>query len=63
MKFFDITVKKSYKTKTGEEKNAWNKVGKVTQFDDGGLDVEIFTLPKLHTFEQKPKTKQEQDAF
>lgn len=56
MKRFKISTQTTYK-KNGEEKKYYPEVGKITQFDDGGLalDLNMFPDTKFYVFEDKPK--------
>lgn len=61
MKIFNVTTSKKY-TKNGEEKTAWNRVGKLVYFpktDDkaAGFSLELYMFPetKFHVFADEPK--------
>ena len=41
MKRFNVSRKKAYKTKGGEEKVAWLPVGQITEFDNGNQILEL----------------------
>ncbi len=43
----------------GEKKGVFMEVGKITQFEDGGLGFEYYSNPdtKFYVFEDKPKTE------
>lgn len=45
MKKFNVVVPKKIQYKTGEEKTLWNNVGVITQFDNGGLVLELNMFP------------------
>lgn len=56
MKRYNIVRPKKYTARDGIEKTIWLQVGTITQFDDGGLGLELnHTSEKLMVFEQKPK--------
>lgn len=54
-KRYTVNTKRTY-TKDGEEKTVWNRVGTITQFEDG-FGFEWFTQPdtKFFVFEEKPR--------
>ncbi len=60
VKIYNVSVPKKY-TKDGEEKTAWNNVGKLVGFKNENGEVsfklELFIFPetKFGVFEQKPK--------
>ena len=61
MKIFNVSVPKKY-TKDGEEKTAWNNVGKLIYFPASGdkpegyaLELSMFPETKFGVFEAKPK--------
>ncbi len=55
MKIYDIKRPNKYE-KNGEEKTQWLDVGRIVQFDDGGLKLELnHTSEKFMVFERKPK--------
>lgn len=64
-KRYDICAGRPY----GDDKKHWMQVGRLTEWDDGGLSIELHTVPtgnwfdgRLSVFEQKPKDEgQRQD--
>ena len=59
-KRYDICAGKPYTKRDGTEKKQWIKVGKLTEWDDGGPSIELFATPtgswfdgKLSCFEQQ----------
>ena len=61
MQIFNVSVPKKY-TKDGEEKTAWNNVGKLIKFDatadkpEGyALELAMFPDTKFGVFESKPR--------
>lgn len=59
-KRYDICAGKPYTTRDGETKKQWIKVGKLTEWDEGGPSIEWFATPtgnwfdgKLSCFEQE----------
>ena len=65
IKKFNVTTKRIYKTKSGEEKASWNNVGTLTAFEDGyGLELSMFPDTKFYLFDKEKKdtvTKTEQN--
>ena len=63
MKFYDVVTKKEIKTKSGEVKNVWNNVGRIVEFDDGGLALELSMFPetKFSVFQKKAKEVKQKD--
>ena len=61
MKKFNIVRPRKYEV-NGEEKTQWLQVGKIIQFDDGNLMLELNHTSEVYkVFEEKPKEeKQEQ---
>lgn len=59
MQRFNVNTKKTY-SKNGEEKNVWNTVGTITQFDNGDFALELSMFPdtKYYVFPQKEKVEQ-----
>ncbi len=59
MIYKDITTKKTYKNKQGEEKASWNKVGILKVTDDGKEYLELFMFPDtpFYVFEKKEENK------
>jgi len=63
MKLYRIKRKKQYE-KNGETKSVWLDVGRIVQFDDGGLALELnHTSEKFSVFEQKEKVEGAAKAF
>jgi hypothetical protein len=67
-KRYDICAGKPY-TKGGETKKQWIKVGKLTEWDDGGPSIELHAVPagswfdgKLACFEQQEGQRQQRQA-
>lgn len=60
MQRFNVNTKKTY-TKNGEEKNVWNTVGTITQFDNGELALELSMFPdtKYYVFPQKEREERQ----
>lgn len=57
---YDICAGRPYTTRDGAEKKQWIKVGKLTEWSDGGPSIEMFAMPvgswfdgKLSCFEQE----------
>lgn len=66
MRFFNITTKKTYKNKRGEEKNLYPFIGRLTQFDDGKITIDLNMFPntKFYVFEiDEKKDKAEEPEF
>jgi hypothetical protein len=67
---YDVTVPKKYTTKDGEEKTAWNRVGKLVKFEANGdkpegfiLELSMYPETKFGVFESKPyEGKKEESA-
>lgn len=64
MKRFDAVATRPYTTKEGEEKKQYINVGRAVEFDDGGIQIELTTVPvggwwngKISLYEAKPKVK------
>lgn len=60
-KRYDICAGRPY----GDDKKHWLNVGRLTEWDDGGLSIELHTVPtgnwfdgRLSVFEQKEKEQQ-----
>lgn len=65
-KRYDICAGKPYTKRDGTEKKQWIKVGKLTEWDEGGPSIELFATPtgawfdgKLSCFEQQEGGRQE----
>ena len=65
-KRYDICAGKPYTNRNGETKKQWIKVGKLTEWDEGGPSIELFAVPtggwfdgKLSCFEQQEGQRQE----
>jgi hypothetical protein len=59
-KRFNVAAGRPYTTRDGEEKKAWVNLGRATQWDDGGISIELHAVPvgnwfdgKLNLFEEK----------
>lgn len=64
-KRYDICAGRPY----GEDKKHWMQVGRLTEWDDGGLSIELHTVPtgnwfdgRLSVFEQKPRDGERQQS-
>lgn len=62
-KRYDICAGRPY----GDDKKHWIQVGRLTEWDDGGLSIELHTVPvgswfdgKLSVFEQKEREQAQQ---
>lgn len=69
MRRFNVTVPRTYQ-KDGEEKTAWNTVGKLVHFPatedkTEGFILELFMHPntKFGVFEEKPREHKEPEIF
>lgn len=67
MQRFNIVTKRTYKTKSGEEKTAWNNVGSLVHFPASGDKDEGFALElnmhpdtKFYVFPQKSREERRQ---
>lgn len=61
-KRFEICAGKKYTNSANETKSEWYKCGKMTVWDDGGISIEMLTIPtwdgfdnRYSAFEVKPK--------
>lgn len=68
-KRYDICAGRPYTTRDGEQKKQWIKVGKLTEWDEGGPSIELFAVPtgawfdgKLACFEQQQDGQQRSQA-
>jgi len=68
-KRYDICAGKPYTTREGEPKKQWIRVGKLTEWDDGGPSIELDAVPagswfdgKLACFEQTEGKRQASQA-
>lgn len=59
-KRFNVAAGRPYTTRDGEEKKSWVNLGRATQWDDGGISIELHAVPvgnwfdgKLNLFEEK----------
>lgn len=59
---FDAVAARKYTARDGEEKTAWTNIGRGVEWDDGGIEVELTSVPvgnwwngKVKLFVQKPK--------
>ena len=59
IKKFGIKTKVREYEKDGEKKSVFMEIGKITQFENGGLGLEWYSQPdtKFYVFEDKPKTE------
>ncbi|MFQ6309877.1 hypothetical protein [Lysobacter capsici] len=62
---FDVCAGRPYTTGNGEEKKHWINVGRLTEWDDGGLSIELHATPtgswfdgRLYCFEPKREGEQ-----
>lgn len=62
-KRYDICAGRPY----GDDKKHWINVGRLTEWDDGGLSIELHSVPtgnwfdgRLSVFEQKPREGEQQ---
>lgn len=62
IKRFNVVTKTTYQ-QNGEEKTKWNNVGRIVQFDNGGIKLELNMYPNTDfaVFEEKPKETQSND--
>lgn len=65
-KRYDICAGRPYTKRDGTEKKQWIRVGKLTEWDDGGPSIELFATPtgawfdgKLACFEQTEGERQQ----
>lgn len=65
MKKFNIVTAKKYTNNQGEEKTAWNRVGKLLHFPAEGnkeeafiLELGMFPTTDFRVFEDKPKDEE-----
>lgn len=68
-KRYDICAGRPYTKRDGTEKKQWIKVGKLTEWDEGGPSIELFATPtgswfdgKLSCFEQQEQGERPQPA-
>lgn len=66
-KRFNIAAGKAYTTRDGQEKKQWVNIGRATQWDDGGISLELTSIPvgnwwdgKASLFEQDDNKEQGQ---
>lgn len=45
MKRFDCVAVRPYKTRDGQEKKQYVNIGRAVEFDDGGIKVELRSVP------------------
>lgn len=50
---FNVTAGQPYTTREGEEKKRWINVGRATQWDDGGISIELYAIPVGNWFDGK----------
>lgn len=68
-KRYDICAGRPYTKRDGTTKKQWIKVGKLTEWDEGGPSIELFAVPtgswfdgKLACFEQQEGQRQERQT-
>lgn len=66
---FDVCAGRPYTTRDGEEKKQWINVGRLTEWDDGGMSLELHAVPtgswfdgRLACFEPKPKEGEQRES-
>jgi hypothetical protein len=52
-KRYDICAGKAYTTRDGAQKKQWIRVGKLTEWDDGGPSIELDAVPTGNWFDGK----------
>lgn len=59
---FDAVVARKYTTRDGQEKTQWLNIGRAVEWDDGGIEIELTSVPvggwwsgKVKLFVQKAK--------
>jgi hypothetical protein len=59
---FDAVAARKYTTRDGQEKTQWINIGRAVEWDDGGIEVELTSVPvgdwwngKVKLFVQKDK--------
>ena len=59
---FDAVVARKYTTRDGQEKTQWLNIGRAVEWDDGGVEIELTSVPvgawwngKIKLFAQKDK--------
>jgi hypothetical protein len=64
MQRYNITTKRTYKDKSGNDKTQWNVVGSIVKFpatqdkdESMILELNMFPDTKFYVFEQKPKER------
>lgn len=62
IKYSDICSKRTYKTKDGNEKTVWLKIGTFKEMDDGKKFIELNMLPNT-PFYVFPQKKDDQNEF
>lgn len=62
-KRYNVAAGRPYTTRDGEEKKAWVNLGRATQWDDGGISIELHAVPVGNWFDGKislfPEDKKE----
>lgn len=62
-KRFNVAAARRYTLKSGEEKTHWISLGRATQWDDGGISIELHAIPVGNWFDGKislfPEDKKE----
>lgn len=60
---FNVSAARRYTLKSGEEKTHWISLGRATQWDDGGISIELHAVPVGNWFDGKislfPEDKKE----
>lgn len=52
-KRFNVAAGRPYTTRDGEEKKSWVNLGRATQWDDGGISIELHAVPVGNWFDGK----------
>ncbi len=52
-KRFNVAAGRPYTTRDGEEKKQWVNLGRATQWDDGGISIELHAVPTGNWFDGK----------
>ena len=59
---FDAVASRKYTTRDGQEKTQWINIGRAVEWDDGGIEIELTSVPvggwwngKIKLFAQKDK--------
>lgn len=54
-KRYDVCAGRPYKTRDGEDKKQWIKLGELTEWDDGGLSLRLDVVPTGTWFDGSAK--------